>query len=220
MACARRLVPAGRRRYIRRARRALALFMVSGSRHARMGDCSEPRSRRRGLGSFARFAGFSILRLRRGAVPLTPRLDRAFQLKYCFQRQKLLAAGRHEQLRRGLSLAAGAIPWTGFGRLWQARPAGLGGPTARPNKAKATSGIRGKFWQCGGLPARSDGRGSVLGRPLALLSRSLDIGVGPSKTWTSYATQQQMNSLPSSSVGIARSIPAGAILLPQRSAPM
>jgi hypothetical protein len=219
MACARRMVPAGRRRYIRRARRALALFMGSWYRHARMGDCSEPRSRRRGLGSFARFAGFSILRLRRGAVPLTPRLDRAFQLKYCFQRRKFLGAGPHEQLRRGLSLATGAIPWTGFGSLWQARAAGLSGPTARSNKAKATSGIRAKSWQCGGLPARSDGGGSVLGR-LALSPRPLDIGVGPSKTWTSYATQQQMNSLPSSSVGIARSIPAGAILLPQRSAPM
>jgi len=107
----------------------------------------------------------------------TRRLDRAFQLKYRFQRQKLIGAGRHEQLRCGSPLAAGAIPWTVFGRLWQATAAGLCEPTGRPNKAKATSGIRGKSWQCGGLPARFDGGGSVLGRPLAVLSRSLEVGV-------------------------------------------
>jgi hypothetical protein len=45
--------------------------------------------------------------------------------------------------------------------------------------AKATSGIRGRSWECGGLPARSDGGGSVSGRPLAVLSRSLEIGVRP-----------------------------------------
>jgi len=107
----------------------------------------------------------------------TRRLDRTFQLEYRLQRQKLVGAGRHEQLCCGSSLAAGAIPWTGFGRLWQARAAGLCGPAGRPENAKAASGIRGKPWQCGGLPPRSDGGGSVLGRPLAVLSRSLEIGV-------------------------------------------
>jgi hypothetical protein len=52
----------------------------------------------------------------------TRRLDRAFQLEYCFQRQKFLGAGRHEQLRRGSLLATGAIPRTAGAPVGRAGP--------------------------------------------------------------------------------------------------